>query len=285
MNSNLICGDALTELRTLPSASVQAIITSPPYWGQRDYEHVRQIGLETMPTAYLARLVEVFAAARRVLSGTGTLWLNIGDTYCADATIRERGRRTIDADRRHGEKPSKWSDYASRSRVRYAAALRSEGLKPKDLIGIPWRLALALQADGWYLRSAIIWHCASGKERTVDDRPRRSYEYLFLLSKSENYLFQRELLAPQHQLDVWVIHQAQNTTNHVAVMPDGLVEPCIIAGTQPSDVVLDPFAGVGTVCRVAKGYGRRYIGIELNEAYYAEAQRQLDATPETLWSA
>lgn len=285
MYSSLICGDALTELCALPSASVQAIITSPPYWGQRDYEHVRQIGLETTPAAYLARLVEVFAEARRVLSETGTLWLNIGDTYCADAAIRERGRRTIDADRRRGEKPPKWSDYARRGRVRYAATLRSEGLKPKDLIGIPWRLALALQADGWYLRSAIIWHCTSGKERIVDDRPRGSYEHLFLLSKSEGYLFQRDLLASRYQLDVWTIHQAQNATEHVAVMPGGLVAPCIIAGTKAGDVVLDPFAGVGTVCRVAKEYGRSYIGIELSEASYAEAQRQLDATPTTLWSA
>jgi len=186
MNCEIHVGDSLTILATLPSQSVQCCVTSPPYWGLRDYQCAGQLGLEKSPEEYVAKMVEVFREVRRVLRDDGTLWLNLGDSYNA-YNGGSGPSSTIDhpLNERNGQKPN----------VATGFGLRTKGLKPKDLIGIPWRVAFALQADGWYLRSDIIWHKPNPMPESVTDRPTKSHEYLFLLSKSERYFYDAEAIA------------------------------------------------------------------------------------------
>jgi site-specific DNA-methyltransferase (adenine-specific) len=258
--SLVIHGDAKVALPKLPEKSVQCCITSPPYWSLRDYGIPGQIGLEASIDQFLNRLVEVFAEVKRVLRDDGVLWLNIGDSY----TSGDRGYRAPDK-----KNPIRAMSYRPDT---------PEGLKPKDLIGIPWRLALALQQDGWYLRSDIIWHKPNCMPESVKDRPTRAHEYVFLLSKSERYYYDHEAVREangRNRRSVWSIPTQAFKEAHFATFPTALVEPCILAGSRPGDFVLDPFFGAGTAGVVAQALGRRYIGIELNPEYVQIATRRL----------
>ncbi|EMH1277334.1 site-specific DNA-methyltransferase [Enterobacter hormaechei] len=262
--STLFEGDALSVLRRLPSGSVRCIVTSPPYWGLRDYGIDEQIGLESSMTQFLNRLVTIFSEAKRVLTDDGTLWVNIGDGY----TSGNRGYRAPDK-----KNPAR------------AMAVRPdtpEGLKPKDLIGIPWRLAFALQQDGWYLRSDIVWNKPNAMPESVKDRPTRSHEFLFMLTKSEKYYYDWEAVREEkekggfrNRRTVWNVNTKPFSGAHFATFPTELIRPCIMASTKPGDYVLDPFFGSGTVGVVCQEEDRQYVGIELNPEYVEIAVNRL----------
>lgn len=258
-------GDALCALSRLPSNSVQTIITSPPYWGLRDYGIEGQIGLENSLQQFINRLVNIFSEVRRVLKEDGTLWLNIGDSY----TSGNRGYRA--------------PDKKNPARAMNTRPETPEGLKPKDLIGIPWRLAFALQADGWYLRSDVVWHKPNAMPESVKDRLTRSHEYLFLLSKSEQYYYDYNAILEKtatgklrNKRSVWNINTQPSPWGHYATFPPALVEPCILACTRPEDYVLDPFFGTGTVGLVSQKNNRKYIGIELHPEFISIAAARLE---------
>lgn len=257
-------GDALTALRRLKANSVQCVVTSPPYWGLRNYGIKEQIGLEETLPQFINKLVTVFAEIKRLLKDNGTVWLNIGDGF----TSGNRGWRAPDK-----KNPARAMDTRPDT---------PEGLKPKDLIGIPWRLAFALQEDGWYLRSDIVWHKPNAMPESVKDRPARSHEYIFLLSKSEKYYYDwqgsREPAdngGLRNRRSVWPINTKPFAGAHFATFPPELIRPCILASTCPGDYVLDPFFGSGTVGVVCQEEERAYIGIELNPEYVAMAAKRL----------
>jgi site-specific DNA-methyltransferase (adenine-specific) len=259
-DSMIYHGDALAVLRTLPSTSVQSVVTSPPYWGLRDYNIPNQIGLEQTLPEFIGRLRGIFSEIRRILRDDGVLWLNIGDGY----TSGNRGWRA--------------PDKKNRARAMEVRPDTPEGLKPKDLLGIPWRLAFALQDDGWYLRADIIWHKPNAMPESVKDRPTRAHEYLFMFSKSEKYLYDRQTILEsngRNKRSVWNINTQAYAGAHFATFPPNLVEPCIKASTRPGDFVLDPFFGSGTAGLVADELGRKYIGIELHPEYIDLARKRL----------
>ncbi len=259
-------GDTFNVLQRLPAASVRCVITSPPYWGLRDYNIEGQIGLEPTLQQFLNRLVAVFGEVRRVLADDGTLWLNIGDGY----TSGNRGYRA--------------TDKKNPARAMSVRPDTPDGLKPKDLMGIPWRLAFALQEDGWYLRSDIVWNKPNAMPESVKDRPTRSHEYLFMLTKSEKYYYDYEATReiglngkPRNRRSVWDVNTLPFAGAHFATFPQALVEPCVAASSEPGDYVLDPFFGSGTVGVVCQQAGRRYVGIELCPEYVSLAAGRLRA--------
>lgn len=361
MNWRILTGDVREKLAEIPAGSVQCCVTSPPYWGLRDYgtatweggdfacDHLRpapggfassglsagfnngltpetiadkvndrrqqfrgtcakcgatsvdrQIGLEATPDLYVAALVEVFAAVRRVLADDGTLWINLGDSYAV-----------------------RWGSRQSEGRAGMGDGSRTRGgavpgtLKEKDLVGIPWRVAFALQADGWYLRSDIIWHKPNPMPESVTDRPTKAHEYLFLFAKSARYYYDAAAIAEaaesfgrQHSTgvqppkvralresgahsggesdlsinyeretrnrrSVWTVATQPYSGAHFATYPPALIEPCILAGSKPGDLILDPFNGSGTTGEVAIGNQRNYIGIEINPAYVELARKRI----------
>lgn len=251
--SILFEGDALTVLKRLPAKSVQCAVTSPPYWGLRDYNNPDQIGLEPSLPQYINSLRTIFAEVRRVLRDDGVFWLNIGDGY----TSGNRGWRA--------------PDKKNPARAMSVRPDTPEGLKPKDLLGIPWRLAFALQDDGWYLRADIVWNKPNAMPESVRDRPTRAHEYLFMFSKDERYFYDRQaVIEPngRNRRSVWNVHtQGGFAGAHFATFPPKLIEPCILSSSRPGDFVLDPFFGSGTVGVVAEELGRRFAGIELNPEY------------------
>ncbi len=304
----IVCSDVLDGLRSLEAESVQCCVTSPPYWGLRDYGTDGQIGLEATPEEYVSRLVGVFREVRRVLRLNGTLWLNLGDSYCSAPAGNAGQCEGIS---------SKASETGARDKRHTGTALF---IKTKDLIGIPWRVAFALQADGWWLRSDIIWAKPNPMPESVTDRPTKAHEYLFLLSKSARYYYDAEAIAeatekpeyigkPQaswggkkplgramgrppsgneatdadyigqptrNRRSVWTIPTEPFPEAHFAVMPTALVEPCVKAGSRPGDLVADPFCGSGTVGVVARRLGRRFWGCDLSEPYCAMARRRIE---------
>jgi len=262
-------GNAETFLKHLPPGFFRACITSPPYWGLRDYGTRGQIGVEEEPSDYISRLITVFEQVRRVLTEDGTLWLNIGDCY----TSGNRGYRAPDK-----KNPVRAMSYRAKTPA---------GLKPKDLVGIPWRLAFALQQAGWYLRSDIIWENPNCMPESVKDRPTRAHEYLFLLTKSPKYYYDYESIREPNRRNrrtVWSIPTEAFTGAHFATFPPRLVEPCILAGTQPGDWVLDPFFGSGTVGVVCEQQNRNYVGIELNRKYVHLAVERIRNTERLLFT-
>lgn len=303
--SKILCGDAAEQLKTLADGSVNMCVTSPPYYGLRDYGEAGQIGIEQTPEEYIARLINVFDEVYRVLAPDGTLWVNIGDSYAGSGkgpmTISKNGKNenVFDMSNRIYEVPKKW-----------------EGIKPKDLIGIPWMLAFALRARGWYLRSDVIWHKKNCLPESAKDRPTKCHEYIFLLSKSSRYYFDykaiqepikevsrqrykrgrsanskyvgqqgitqvRENFADfdqqfRRKRDVWEVStNTYKMDEHFAMFPEKLIEPCILAGSKVGGVVLDPFFGSGTTGAVAKRYGREFIGIDLNARYLEKAKERI----------
>jgi DNA modification methylase len=259
--SALICGDTESVLTTLPECSFQSCITSPPYWSLRDYDIPGQIGLESSVSAYIDHLAKVFAQVRRVLKDDGTLWLNIGDSYTS-------GGRTWRA-----------TDKKNPVRAMNVRPPTPEGLKPKDLVGVPWLLAFALQKDGWYLRADIIWNKPNCQPESVKDRPTRSHEYIFLFSKSEQYRYDPSAVRGPNGRNlrtVWDIHTRPYAEAHFATFPAALVDPCVKLGSSPGDLILDPFIGSGTTGLVALKLDRRFIGIELNPSYLQIAENRLN---------
>ncbi|MGM0843316.1 MAG: DNA-methyltransferase [Bacillota bacterium] len=261
----ILIGDTANILKSFPEKTFQSCITSPPYWGLRDYGIDGQIGAEETIDAYIKNLVDVFREVHRVLKDDGTLWLNIGDSY----TSGNRGWR--DKDKKN---PARAMSYRPPN---------PEGLKNKDLIGVPWKIAFALQQDGWYLRSDIIWNKPNCQPESVKDRPTRSHEYVFLLTKSEKYYYDYEAIKEpgangklKNRRTVWNINTKPFKEAHFAVFPPALVEPCILAGSRPDSIVLDPFFGSGTVGEVAMEKGRKCLGIELNPEYGEIARKRID---------
>lgn len=263
-NGAILTGDAEFLLQSITPSSIQCCITSPPYWGLRDYGIAGQIGAEMVLDDYLSKLVRIFAEVRRVLTDDGTLWLNIGDSYTSG------GRTWRDSDKKN---PARGMDYR---------APTPQGLKPKDLIGVPWRLAFALQQDGWFLRSDIIWNKNNGLPESVKDRPARMHEYVFLLTKSERYFYDYEAVyeravngKQRNCRSVWNINTEPFKDAHFATFPRELVTRCLSAGSKAGSIVLDPFFGSGTVGEVCQIFDRRFIGIELNPEYVEIARRRL----------
>jgi DNA modification methylase len=303
----IIPGDCIAGLRTLPDASVHCCVTSPPYWGLRDYGNDGQIGLESTPEEYVARMVEVFREVRRVLREDGTCWVNLGDSYAA--TTKTTGRND------NGQRASAPASWNCRYEYERTKIRTSGSLKPKDLVGIPWRVAFALQADGWWLRQDIIWHKPNPMPESVRDRCTKAHEYVFLLTKSERYYYDAEALSEpastagqiggftpnaaissgrkpsgnmipergkayvrpltRNRRSVWTVTTKPYSGAHFAVMPRKLVEPCIKAGCPEGGTVLDPFAGSGTTLAVAAELGRNAIGCELNPEYISLAERRI----------
>jgi DNA modification methylase len=288
-------GDCRDTMRRWKEQGIKAqtCVTSPPYFGLRDYGHDGQLGLEETPDEYIKAMVEVFRCVWDVLEDDGTLWLNIGDSYCnsngfarASPEYQREGRNNMPANDRKLDK------------------LHETGLKTKDLIGIPWMLAFALRADGWYLRQDIIWHKPNPMPESVQDRCTKAHEYIFLLSKSQKYYYDTEAIQEQaerpegpgnkthrhsqegiyvsgsqknlakigasetkNKRSVWTVNVKPYSGAHFATFPTDLIEPCILAGAPVGGIVLDPFMGSGTTAQVAQNLGRQYIGCELNPAY------------------
>lgn len=295
-------GDCLEQLRLMPAGSVNTCVTSPPYFGLRDYGMDGQIGLEDTPDAFVARLVDVFREVRRVLRDDGTLWLNLGDSYAA---TNLQNNNTPNANR------AGYSDASSRAIADGLNGRKVQpGLPSKNLLGIPWRVAFALQADGWYLRQDIIWHKPNPMPESVTDRCTKAHEYVFLLSKSPRYYFDNEAIkepadpknhrksagirrtAPgstshggpasgdrtyetRNRRSVWTVTTKPFKGAHFATFPPDLIEPCVLAGAPVGGVVLDPFFGAGTTGLVAQKHGRRCIGLELNPEYVEIAKKRL----------
>ena len=258
---SLYLADAREKLAEFGPGLFQCCVTSPPYWGLRDYDHPNQIGAEPIIDDYISDLVKIFREVRRTLRDDGTFWLNLGDAYTSG------GRTWRAPDKKN---PGRAMSYRPNT---------PEGLKPKDLIGLPWRIAFALQADGWYLRSDIIWNKPNCQPESVKDRLTRSHEYVFLFSKSERYLFNQDSIKEptigngglKNRRTVWNIQTEGFRGAHFAVFPPKLVELCILAGSNKDGLVLDPFLGSGTVAAVSKRLQRSCVGIEMNEDYAAMA--------------
>lgn len=312
MSTRLLLGDVRETLRGVADQSVHCVVTSPPYFGLRDYGMAGQIGLEPTPDAYVAEMVAVFRDVRRVLRDDGTLWLNLGDSYAGGG---KGGNPPTSPHQMQRTNAGSLSMQSSETHGRKQLF----GLKPKDLIGIPWRVAFALQADGWYLRSDIIWHKPNPMPESVTDRPTKSHEYLFLLTKSERYYYDADAIAEPalnagkevhtngndgmaHNSDgnrtrdgfrrgvtvgdtrnkrtVWTVPTAPFKGAHFATFPPALIEPCILAGCPVGGTVLDPFGGAGTTGLVADRLGRNAILCELNPEYASLAgERITDDSP------
>lgn len=260
LRSSVVTGDALDILARLPDGLVRTAVTSPPYWSLRDYSSPGQIGLEDDPNEYVDSLVRIFEQVRRVLTTDGSLWLNIGDSYTS-------GGRTWRA-----------PDKKSPIRAMKSRPPTPKGLKPKELVGIPWRLAFALQASGWYLRSDVIWRKPNAMPESVKDRPTRSHEYLFLLTKSERYYYDRVAVPEvngRNLRTVWDIKTQAFPEAHFATFPPDLVDRCIRTSSRPGDIVLDPFLGSGTTAAVAIQNQRAFFGVEINPEYVEIARRRI----------
>jgi len=304
----LYCGDCLEVMREMPENSIQTCVTSPPYWGLRDYGVDGQLGLEKTPEEYVSKMVEIFQEVKRVLHNDGTLWLNLGDSYAVsgrglmgDGTPSDRGNAKQGTNRG--------------TTVGQFNKITWDGLKPKDFVGIAWRVAFALQADGWWLRQDIIWHKPNPMPESVKDRCTKAHEYIFLLSKNKRYYYDANAikepvaessikrlsqptlvdqqgsdrvpgktngpmkavgnLSGRNRRSVWTITTKPFKKAHFATFPEKLIEPCILAGASEDSIVLDPFFGAGTTGIVSERFRRKWIGIEMNEEYCEIAKNRI----------
>ena len=295
-------GDCREIMRKWAESGIKAqtCVTSPPYYGLRDYGHDGQIGLEETPTEYINAMVEVFRCVWDVLEDDGTVWLNIGDSYSSHKDCKSIPQSLA----KGTAKENAHVIDIGKSRVRDSKMLKSQGLKNKDLIGIPWMLAFALRADGWYLRQDIIWHKPNPMPESVADRCTKAHEYIFLLSKSDKYFFDNESIKEpsvtnweinqktriqrkeatggaisggtgekissgntRNKRSVWTVNTKPYKGAHFATYPMDLIKPCVLAGSKEGDIVFDPFMGSGTTAQVALDNGRKYLGCELNPEY------------------
>lgn len=263
----IVTGDARVVLQSLDTESIQCCVTSPPYWGLRDYDHPDQIGAEPSPEHYVQNLIEVFRQVRRVLRDDGTLWLNVGDAYARNGGHGRCGpnarvgntKRMIQ--RRNCKVPQVW------------------GLKDRDLMGLPWRVAFALQADGWILRSHIVWVKKTAMPESVRNRPTNATEDVFLFAKQSKYYYDPTAVREKTGANLrnfWLLGPDTAGGGHPATFPRELVRRCILLATRPGDTVLDPFSGSGTTGVVAKEEGRNAVLIELNPAYNEQARQRLN---------
>ena len=305
MRDYILFGDCRDSLKIIANEEQKArmCVTSPPYYGLRDYGgEENQIGLEQTPEEYIKQMVEVMSLVRDCLTDDGTLWLNIGDSYYNYRPGKSYVKQTV------SKTDQDLPEYTSKR------ANKLEGLKEKDLIGIPWMLAFALRADGWYLRQDIIWNKPNPMPESVKDRCTKAHEYIFLLTKNKNYYYDHEsikekavgerwggntpinmdntkdtdnqfsgLTRPRKMVydkrnkrSVWTVNKKPYKGAHFAVYPPELIEPCILAGSEKGDIVLDPFMGSGTTAAVAKSLGRDYIGCELHEDYGNLIQKRVN---------
>jgi DNA modification methylase len=262
----LFCGRAGDALDLLPPGSVRTVVTSPPYWSLRDYDVPQQIGRDDALSDYLKCIVATFDQVRRVLTDDGTVWLNVGDAYTS------------------GNRRYRAPDRKNQARAMAVRPATPEGLKPKDLIGVPWRLAFALQDAGWWLRSEVIWYKPNAHPESVRDRPTKAHETVFLLSKSQDYHYDVEAVRGpngRRLRTLWEICTEPRRgvdgglTDHPAVMPLGLARRCIEITSEAGDVVLDPYAGSGTTLLAAEQLDRRWVGIELKPAFADLIERRL----------
>jgi DNA modification methylase len=316
--AEVIVGDNRETLKALPSESVQTVVTSPPYWGLRDYGNDDQIGLEQTPDEFIEQLCLVFDEVWRVLKDDGTIWVNLGDSYVGGKGASGQGSPDYQAKRAlSGESINKaHHQIGGKKKTRPAdnmSTMRDSGLKPKDLVGIPWRFAFAMQTRGWYLRSDIIWHKPNPMPESVTDRPTKSHEYIFLMTKNPRYYYDNEaikedaiwaeekraglgrlnysgkrqgddgtgqeafvsIVDKKNKRSVWQVNVKGYKEAHFATYPPELITPCILAGSKGGDIVLDPFSGSGTTGEVALQKGRNYIGLELNPEYAALSEKRL----------
>ena len=248
----LLIGDCLKQIEKLDAQSVQTIVTSPPYWGVRDYKESNQLGQESTPEEFVRKLIHLFDKAKRVLRDDGTVWVNLGNTY-------------FGAKGGHWDKNGLNTTHGEEYRIKKKAPPKHRYLKRKDLVGLPWMFAFGMQIDGWYIRNEIIWNKPNPVPEALQDRYVKSHEHIFLFSKKDRYFMNKE--AVKNQKDVWTFNTSQSKDAHFAVFPQKLPELCIKASTKEGDVVLDPFMGSGTTAYVAQRLGRKWIGIELNEDY------------------
>ena len=300
VNYELIIGDCVNSMKSMPEQSVNCCVTSPPYFGLRDYGVDGQIGLEETPEQYVAKMVEVFREVRRVLRDDGTLWLNIGDSYARQAgDDSKKDPKSINTG---------YSAVVAGGAAKKGNNRPPAGCKPKDLIGIPWMLAFALRADGWYLRQEIIWHKPNPMPESVKDRCTKAHEQIFLLTKSPRYYFDSEAMREEsvsagripggnknidpsrrdasrdmtvpvaetrNRRSVWSVATSPYKGAHFATFPPALIEPCILAGCPEGGVVLDPFGGSGTTAGVAVAHSRNAIICELNPDYGLLSQERV----------
>jgi len=302
----ILFGDCRETLKQFPRGSAQMCVTSPPYYGLRDYGgEENQIGMEQSPEDYVNEMVQVFREVRDVLKDDGVLWLNIGDSYYNYRSDGNYPKQSVSKTRQ---------DLPMSTPVR---GNKLKGYKQKDLIGIPWMLAFALRADGWYLRQDIIWHKPNPMPESVKDRCTKSHEYIFLLSKNQNYYYDNEAIKEpvkqdwgtrdrtkgkyhnpgtglqphsgltksyerKNKRDVWTVNKKPYKGAHFATYPEELIEPCILAGSREGDTILDPFMGSGTTAYVARKHDRHYLGCELHEDYGSLIQKRIKAIPTKL---
>ena len=302
----ILFGDCRDTLKQFPRGSAQMCVTSPPYYGLRDYGgEENQIGMEQSPEEYVDQMVQVFREVRDVLTDDGVLWLNIGDSYYNYRSDGNYPKQSVSKTRQ---------DLPQSTPVR---GNKLKGLKQKDLIGIPWMLAFALRADGWYLRQDIIWHKPNPMPESVKDRCTKSHEYIFLLSKNQNYYYDNEAIKEPVKQDwgtrdrtkgkyhnpgtglqphsgltksyerknkrsVWTVNKKPYKGAHFATYPEELIEPCILAGSREGDTILDPFMGSGTTAYMARKHDRHYLGCELHEDYGSLIQKRIKAIPTKL---
>lgn len=304
LRAEILVGNNIDRIKEIADNSVQCVVTSPPYWGLRDYGADGQIGLEESPSVFIEQLCKVFDEVWRVLKDDGTLWVNLGDSYAGS------GKGS----------PGNFGKHAPSGSARHLEHKHSgivpEGLKPKDLVGIPWRFAFAMQDRGWYLRQDIIWHKPNPMPESVTDRCTKSHEYIFLLTKKPKYYFDNEAIKEpvaqstigrlnqdienqigsaranggaklngnlkavgdndgRNKRSVWTIATSRYKEAHFATYPPELIEPCIMAGSKEGDIVLDPFSGSGTTGEVALKQGRHYIGLELNPDYVEISRKRI----------
>jgi DNA modification methylase len=259
MRDTILFGDCRETLKEFDEKA-RMCVTSPPYYGLRNYgDEEYQIGLEQTPEEFIKQLVNVFKEVKNVLTDDGTLWVNVGDSYYNYRPGRGQGLAKQTVSNTKQDLP----DVCPRR------GNRLEGLKEKDLIGIPWMFAFAMRADGWYLRQDIIWNKPNPMPESVRDRCTKAHEYIFLFSKNQNYHFDVDAIKEptRRKRSVWNVTKKPYKGAHFAVYPPELIEPCIKAGSEKGDIVLDPFMGSGTTAMVAKSLGRDYIGCELHEDY------------------
>ena len=259
MKDTILFGDCRETLSQIDE-KVRMCVTSPPYYGLRNYgDESNQIGQEDTPEEYIQNLVDIFRSVRNCLSDDGTLWVNIGDSYYNYRPGKGQALVQQSVSKSKQDLPEKCARRGN----------KLEGLKEKDLIGIPWMLAFALRADGWYLRQDIIWHKSNPMPESVRDRCTKSHEYMFLLSKSQNYYFDVDVIKEptRRKRSVWNVSTKPYKGSHFAVFPPELITPCILASSEENDIILDPFMGSGTTAMVAKSLGRYYLGCELHEDY------------------
>ena len=301
MRDTILFGDCRRTLCAFLPKSARMCVTSPPYYGLRDYGGEQyQLGQEQTPEKFIENLVNVFKEVKNVLTDDGTLWVNLGDSY-------------------YNYRPGKGQTYPKQSVSKTNQDLpessakrgtKLEGLKEKDLIGIPWMFAFAMRADGWYLRQDIIWHKPNPMPESVRDRCTKAHEYIFLFSKNKKYFYDNEAIKEpakdwgtrdrtngkyhnegtglqphsgltksyekRNKRSVWSVTKKPYKGAHFATYPAELIEPCILAGSEQGDIVLDPFMGSGTTAAVAKSLGRNYIGCELHEEYGELIQKRID---------